>query len=84
MGRVPLAEAVEREEKMSLPSSTGKSWYWRVTFRNDKMGFQKTYKIIADTVLDAIEEAVQALHEQGYDSANFNVMAADRSREVGQ
>ena len=59
------------------------NYYWKVFFRNDKMGFQKPYEVVAPLVGGAITEATEALREQGYDDALFAVVTVQRIREVG-
>lgn len=59
------------------------TYYWRVFFRNDKMGFQKSFNIVAPNHDVAISEAVSALEEKGYDYSNFAVVTIERVAEVG-
>lgn len=59
------------------------TYYWKIHFRNDVMGFQKPYEVVAAHLADAVDAAWASLHEQGYDSVHFAVVVVQRLREVG-
>lgn len=58
------------------------TYEWQVTFRNDTMGFQKTFYVVAERVTDAISVAAGELKLKGYDPFDFAVIKADRRVEV--
>lgn len=56
---------------------------WKIVFRNDKMGFQKPFGVVATDHDNAIYEAISALQEEGYHYDDFAVISVQRIREVG-
>jgi len=53
---------------------------WRVVFRNSRMGFQKSYAVIAQDHTEAISEGYAELRARNYLSESFEVIELKRGR----
>jgi hypothetical protein len=53
---------------------------WRIVFRNDRMGFQKQYAVIADDYLGAVEAGIALLESARYVAEAFAVIQLTRGR----
>lgn len=55
------------------------NYVWAVILRNDKMGFQKSFNVIAPRASAAIAEAYFQLETRGsYNGRNFEVISLTR------
>lgn len=51
---------------------------WEVDLRNDRMGFQKSFRVAGERVTDAIGAALFELKGKGYDPFDFSVIRVQR------